>query len=174
MIDLEIKLLSLFARDRTNKKEVSRLISIYRDDINNVGINGPFFNLLLGMRVFVTPGLIIEMLQYGFNLDHKNNKHVVHKAIINSINNYYSNDMYDVLEILLSSAYFLETIDDDKLIDILLKTDNEPDPIVVTLLLKYDKSNRIKKELLKKPPFCEKIKINNPEIYDLIIYSSSS
>lgn len=168
MIDLEIKLLSLFARDKTNHTEVSKIVKENRNHMNDIGVNGPFFNLLLGMRVFLTTGLVIEMLQYGFDLSHENNKHVVHKALVNSLTNYYSNDLYDVLEILLSSARFLETIDDDYIVDILLKTDNSPDPVVIALLLKYDKDKRIKTQLLKNTTYCAKFKHEYLAIYDLI------
>ena len=169
MIELETKILSLFARDKTNISKVSELIRNYKIYVNDIGINGPFFNLLIGMRVFLKPGIVIEMLQYGFDLGHRNNKHLVHKALLNSITNYYSNDLYDILELLLSSARFLETIDDEELIDIVLKTDNDPDPIVIALLLKYDKGKRIKKELIKQPDMCLKLKEENSSIYDLII-----
>lgn len=168
MIDLEIKLLSLFARDKTNHTKVSEIVKENRNDINDIGVNGPFFNLLLGMRVFLTTGLVIELLQYGFDLSHKNNKHTVHKAIVNSLTNYYSNELYDVLEILLSSARFLETINDDNIVDILLKTDNDPDPLVIALLLKYDKDKRIKIQLLKNTTYCIKFKNDYPAIYELI------
>lgn len=172
MIELERKLLTIFINDKTNLVAVTELIRSHKDELNIVGINGPFFNLLIGMRTFLKIGLVIEMLQFGFDLGHPNNTPFVHKALINSLNNQYSDELYDILQLLCSSANFLETITDDNLLDTLLNTDCDLDPVVATLLLHYDKgTKRIKRQMLlhKNVDFCERFRKTSPHIYDLII-----
>lgn len=169
MIEFEIELLTLYAKEKKCTIKVFELLRKNKKHLNDVGINGPLFNLLLGTRVFMTLGIVIEMLQNGFKLDHENNVIVVHKALLNSITTCYSDGLYNVLELLCSSAKFIETIPIESLLDVTLKTIYDPDPVVINLLLQYDKERRIKTELLNNTFFYEKFRCKYPTIFDLII-----
>ena len=169
MIELEIEILRLFAYDKKNIKKVLEILRKNKEHLNDNGVNGPLFNLLLGTRVFLTPGIVIEMLQNGFDLAHENNALIVHKALINNITTCYTDELYNVLEILCSSAHFIDTIPKDEVLNIVLNTDYDPDPVVINLLLQYDTNKVIKTELIKNNLFREKLMSTNHVIYDLII-----
>lgn len=173
MHDIELKLLDLFDRERGNHQQVSNIIRNHGDQVNFTGVNGPIFNLLLDMRPFFTIGHVIEMLRVGFSLDHPNNRGTVHRAFMKRINEQCSTEMIEILELLCSSANFIETLPKNHLLDYIFQSDICVNCDVLKLLLKYDKTKRIKIALLMN---CNKIICNNlqqfhNELYKLIINS---
>jgi hypothetical protein len=169
MIELEIEILKLFASDKGNIKQVIKLIRENKNHLNMVGICGPFFNLLLNTRVFMTVGVVIEMIMNGFDIGHENNAGVVHSALLKSISISYSNELYDILQLLCSSAYFIETMPIDSILQIIFNSNFTPDLNVIHLLLHNDKGKKIKREMIRNHLFCQDIMKKYSVMYDLII-----